>query len=201
MTSYILRSDDPSLIKSLEKAYGSPSLVISTLPSSSSQLNLCHNACMHNIYPKSYLNLSIEIHALLNSYDFKVFMETYKSLYLELCSRINSGLQSYERRLIHYQTHLLAWSSILLTIKPSLFIFTNIPHEGYDVIAYAISKFLGISTACLYRLPLEPHISSRSYFVSDIFNHNLFKTFDFTRTFSQNDSNLPSDLSSSRYIY
>ncbi|NJR53985.1 MAG: hypothetical protein HC768_04720 [Acaryochloris sp. CRU_2_0] len=77
-------------------------------------------------------------------------------IFLKMMDRCESkGFLSYSQRKSLYLKHLRYWNHIISQGKLDLYIGANIPHEGYDYVAYCLCKLYKIKTLIFFQGPIE----------------------------------------------
>lgn len=79
-----------------------------------------------------------------------------ESQFYSMYIRINPNISYLNLNQI-YKSHLRFWNDFILKKKISLFLSSNIPHEGFDYIIYGLLKIYGVKTIMMYTLPVIPN--------------------------------------------
>jgi len=100
-------------------------------------------------------------------------MSECESIALKMMDRyqFTEGLLVYEHRINLYHKQLKYWYNYLLTEKIDVCVFAVIPHVVSDFIIYCLSKYLGLKTLMLYRIPVLPGKNVSLYVLYDIHEH------------------------------
>ncbi len=104
-------------------------------------------------------------------------MEEFSNIYFKICARRskNNTFLTYEEIIDSYHKHLKYWNWEIDKNKLTHLVSYNLPHEGADIIIYALCRIKGIKTFSTYRLPIYPNVISKRYVVNDIFIHKKEK--------------------------
>jgi hypothetical protein len=77
-------------------------------------------------------------------------------IFLKMMDRCESkGFLSYSQRKSLYLKHLRYWNHMICQGQLDLYIGANIPHEGYDYVAYCLCKLYKINTLIFFQGPIE----------------------------------------------
>jgi hypothetical protein len=88
--------------------------------------------------------------------DIVSHMTHCETIFLKMMDRCESkGFLSYSQRKSLYLKHLRYWNHIIYQRQLDLYIGANIPHEGYDYVAYCLCKFYKIKTLIFFQGPIE----------------------------------------------
>lgn len=102
--------------------------------------------------------------------DLFIFSQTER-FFLKMADRLGY-LESYQWRKNLYLKLLSTWIYIIKDSNIDVAIFENIPHEGFDFIAYNIFKEFNIKCLCFYQMPIRPKETYLLHLVSNIFDHS-----------------------------
>lgn len=84
-----------------------------------------------------------------------------EQIYLKMADRLGE-FESYQWRKDLYLDHLEFWWGLIEISNFSFFLFENVPHEGFDFIAYGLARLHGCPTCGFFQLPIRPR---ESYFL------------------------------------
>lgn len=89
-------------------------------------------------------------------------MSRFESIILAQLQRTTRGDFSYSTLQSVYLNHLRYFNDLLINSKADVFVFFNVPHEGYDYIAYCLCQIKGIKILMPIYSPFPGYYFSKS---------------------------------------
>ena len=123
-------------------------------PSFEQEIELALNTNYSSIKDKTYINILDKLHFVLNTY---------------IRMRETKGKSYYE--LVNMFNILYDYTFSILSKNIDYVFFTNIPHNGIDLIVYYMAKELNIKTILLYNNPL---FADRFFYIYDINDFGIY---------------------------
>lgn len=121
----------------------------------------------------------------LSEEDLQNFAEVER-IFLKLADRLGF-IESYQWRKDLYLKLLSTWIYIIKNSKVKFAIFENLPHEGFDFIAYSVYKYFNIKCFCFYQMPIRPKKTYLLQLITNIYNHGELINFNKENNIKSND--------------
>lgn len=156
-----------SLINEFNNNFGKPILSIELPP----YINILgdsidYSLLLRSIYPKIQLEnlVPLDDEILSKLIDCEV-------IYLKMVERLLNSI-SYQQRKDEYLYHLRFWNDFFIKNNFNYFIFSNVPHEGFDFIIYSLCKIYNVKTFCMVQMPMIDKKVLLLNIVEDIFDQS-----------------------------
>jgi len=157
-------------ISAFSQKIGNPAVVVSTIVNPNKKyefLVLDRKLCKLGEYRKlNYGNFPP-----LDSEIIDEYLQT-ESIFLKMSDRLGPSL-SYQKRKDLYLKHLRFWHGFLTSIDYDAIVFENIPHEGFDFIAYEISTKMSKKTFMFYQMPIRPKKTYLLQLITNLYDHGI----------------------------